>query len=152
MLISDEYKFIFFHTPKTAGTSVTQALAPFCNIVANVKINPECKSPSYKKKGYTIHQTPTEFLARYPDQYRNYFKFAFVRNPWSRTVSFYKVKHQNMEFPAFVDRVAKEPMYQLPWLTGVDYVARFENLASELRYICQKVGIPWEKVKRKGRR
>ena len=31
MIISDSHKFIFHHLPKTAGTSITVALAPYCN-------------------------------------------------------------------------------------------------------------------------
>ena len=30
MIISDSHKFVFHHVPKTGGSSITAALAPYC--------------------------------------------------------------------------------------------------------------------------
>jgi len=65
----DTYKCIFVHIPKAAGVSVVQSL--FGNL----------GSGHTKIKEYQQLYTETEF--------KNYFKFTFVRNPWDRLVSAY---------------------------------------------------------------
>ena len=64
-MISHSKKCIFIHIPKTGGYSVCKAL----------------------NKPLEIGH---RFLKDYPKEYtENYFKFAFVRNPWDRFVSAY---------------------------------------------------------------
>jgi hypothetical protein len=66
----DEYKCIFIHIPKTAGLSIVNSLFG------------EMKQPShFPLIRYQLLFTETEYL--------NYYKFAFVRNPWDRAVSAY---------------------------------------------------------------
>ena len=63
----DEHRCIFVHIPKCAGVSVSKSL--FHNLAG--------AHQSLKK--YRIMFSPTEFS--------EYFKFAFVRNPWDRLLS-----------------------------------------------------------------
>ena len=61
----DETKSIFIHIPKTGGVSVCEALY-----------------------GEQIGHRKIKDLKLYDkNRFENYFKFAFVRNPWSRIVS-----------------------------------------------------------------
>ena len=88
MVINDEFKFIFVHVPKNAGSSMTHLL----------KALPGDNSFLVAK---TKHETLQEFSSRYERQFLevnretsvkvvDYFRFGFVRNPWSRMFSFYR--------------------------------------------------------------
>lgn len=71
--VNDEHEQIFVHVPRTGGTSIAEAL--FQKSVGG-------HTPLY---AYRIFD---------PQRYDQYFKFAFVRNPYSRLVSaFHQVKH-----------------------------------------------------------
>jgi hypothetical protein len=64
----DYYNCIFIHIPKTAGISISKTL--FGN--------------------YTDHADIDWYLKHYdPSTVKQYFKFAFVRNPWDRLYSAY---------------------------------------------------------------
>ena len=65
---NDHYRCIFVHIPKTAGTSVSKALFG-------------------SEFG---HCTVDHYEIFSPKRFHNYFKFAFVRNPWDRFLSAYK--------------------------------------------------------------
>jgi len=79
MYVSDEYKFIFFHIPKTAGTAIHLAIKDSPEFHVPDRTDPEPK---------LHHMTPTEFFALHPEK-KNYFTFAVVRNPWERLLSGY---------------------------------------------------------------
>ncbi len=68
-MISHKLKSIFIHIPKCGGTSIEQTL--------------KTQSFVYQQHYHTFHQ---ELNANY----NNYFKFAFVRNPYDKIVSEYK--------------------------------------------------------------
>ncbi len=65
----DANKCIFVHIPKNAGTSISQSLF-------NVNI------PSF----ITLYDYKY-LLGR--DKFQDYYKFAFIRNPWDKIVSVY---------------------------------------------------------------
>ncbi len=60
----DESKCIFVHIPKSAGTSVKNALFP------------NTKGPG--------HRMAMDYYLENPKKYEEYFVFAFVRNPFDR--------------------------------------------------------------------
>lgn len=62
------HKCIFIHIPKTAGTSVLAALG---------------------HRGVRDHATYREFQAASPSRYDRYYKFGFVRDPYSRIFSLF---------------------------------------------------------------
>lgn len=91
-------------------------------------------------------------------QFDRYFKFSFVRNPWSRLVSIYK--HWNMhhvcDFRTFVMSKLKNGMYRRHyWFIRpqnefvcddngeflVDYIGRFERLQEDFLHVCRETGI-----------
>jgi hypothetical protein len=98
-----------------------------------------------------------EFFSYYPVQeYQNYFKFAFIRNPWDRLVScwhskvvesnyfrFPEGKYRQMNtFSSFVDYVEDVDVRtcdmhlrlqsRLIDLNNVDYIGRFETFEKDL--------------------
>jgi hypothetical protein len=70
MIVNHHHSFLFVHIHKTAGSSVRAALKTV---------------PGSMPLGY-----PHTFIKEIDTSaYRSYFKFAIVRNPWARLVSWY---------------------------------------------------------------
>lgn len=72
MIINHRYKFIFIHIQKTAGTSITNSLFEL----------PETKH---------LHHPHSKLNTIDLDNYKDYIKFCFVRNPFDRLVSWYNM-------------------------------------------------------------
>lgn len=76
MLVSHKQKFIFIHIQKTAGTSIVEYLKKFA----------DCQSV------LGTHDFAMAGRQYFGDEvWNSYFKFAFVRNPWDRLVSWYSM-------------------------------------------------------------
>ena len=169
MLISYSRRFAFIHVPKTAGSSVYRALAPYGDVadgywanrwLARIGIHVNHYAPHRLKK-FRPHTT-AETLRRNlpPEVFESLFKFAFVRDPWSLLVSYYHFirdsgrHHRRMlaiTLGSFEDFVAYETrrrrVSQTALLAGrdgrilVDFVGRYESLDSDFAFICRQIGI-----------
>lgn len=169
MLISHRHRFAFIHIPKTAGSSVAFALWPHADHVDDywmnrgltlVGIHVNHYAP-YRLKKFRTH-TPAAILQRQlpADAFADLFKFAFVRNPWDLLVSSYHylLAHQGhhrgrsaRRLRSFANYAAYEigrgKMSQSAMLTGhdgrllVDFVGRFESLASDFAFVCRRIGL-----------
>jgi hypothetical protein len=177
-MISHDYKCIFVHIPKTAGSSIEQKLGLFDKLDWGVQdhrtiseMEPKPKTEYYKNiinHLYSIQPRTAikEFLelmnlSLSHKQYNDYFKFSFVRNPWSRAFSWYKnvmrderqrmakgIQH-DISFKDFIikydDQWALKS--QLFWLQNskgkipFDFIGRYENLTSDFGYVCDQLGI-----------
>jgi hypothetical protein len=91
------------------------------------------------------------------EQYKNYFKFAFVRNPWARAFSWYKNVmrdqvhrkgyrvREGIPLNEFLRRYAGRGMLrpQTYWINSfdgsipLDYIGRFESLGTDFAEICR---------------
>lgn len=69
-MIHDKYKAIFIHVPHTGGSTITKMLG---------------KELKYKK--IYKHAKPENYKKQFPEQWKNYYKFSIVRNPWDMLVS-----------------------------------------------------------------
>jgi hypothetical protein len=76
VLISDAHRMLFIHIPKTGGASVEQLLREAC--------------PDARTVGKQRHARLQRILRHEPGL-ADYFSFGFVRNPWSRMVSWYSM-------------------------------------------------------------
>jgi hypothetical protein len=169
MLISHRHRFAFIHVPKTAGSSVAFALWSHADDtrrfwmnrgLALVGIHVNHYAP-YRLKRFRTHTSAAILQRQLPaDVFAGLFKFAFVRNPWDRLVSSYHYLqahggHHRRRFAgggrSFADYAAYEirrgKMSQSDMLTDrsgrllVDFVGRFESVASDFAYVCRVLGL-----------
>lgn len=101
MIISHSRQFIFVHVHKCAGTSIAAALQPFLDHQDQTVDGPP---PAVAKRATEVkpsairlhkHSTAEEIsLAVGEPIWNSYFKFAFIRHPLDRLVSFYEFLHR----------------------------------------------------------
>jgi len=163
MLICHQYKFIFIHVYKVAGTSIESVL--------NKYTLPPYDSAITKDLQKTGHLPCTENFRRHvkakrvraelgAETFEGFFKFAFVRNPWDWQVSLYQYmlqeeyhyQHKLIKsmagFEEYVEwRVSKERVLQKAFVSDkqgniiVDFVGRYENLQADFQKVCEKIGV-----------
>lgn len=150
MLLSESHQFIFVHIPKVAGVSIETNFKEFA--VNNKGSNGE------KLIRHSIARQIRDTLPG--DIFRNYFKFAFVRNPWDRWVSLYffilqKTTHEEHErvksfrnFDKFVvESINQKRAQQINAITDengkflVDFVGRYETLVEDIHTVCRILNI-----------
>lgn len=91
MLISHSRKFIFVHIQKTGGTTVEQILQA------------QIPDTQYLGHRHNFIRSEIETVIECED----YFKFAFVRNPWDRLVSWYSM-HEEANRVTWLDRIRND--------------------------------------------
>jgi len=170
MLISNSRKFIFIHIPKTAGTSIEESLLPYCSgkkgfvnwlIRRLVKYVRFPNKQVFALRTYEAHVTLAEAELLLPGKViDDYFKFAVVRNPYDRFVSFYyhllkQTTHRWHEyavkagsFAGFIEQMKHIPEpSQKHYLMGrygninMDYIIRFEDIQNDYKEVCKKLNI-----------
>ncbi len=182
-MISHQYKCIFIHIPKCAGTSIESALghldqhsgrdgqdhrslrmlerpslkAAAFNSSENVKELLRAKKHQYLGR----EANPKNKLTVTAQQYRDYYKFTVVRNPWARAFSWYNNVmrdeahiqalgvNSSLPFKVFLQQFAGKGLLrpQVYWLKNfdgdipMDYIARFENLAEDTGEVFSRLGL-----------
>jgi hypothetical protein len=125
MIISHCHKFIFIKTPKTAGTSIQEALnkitCPEDVIIGNDR-NQNTKGFKRTSGG---HQSLSKAFLVIPEC-RDYFVITAERNPWDRMVSafFWSNKKHNLKN----NSVQKNTVILNEWLQG----KRAESFSSKI--------------------
>ncbi len=168
MLISYSHRFLFVHVWKVAGTSIRETLRPFAHDTRTTVANRVLRAvrlpfkwPAPKSGEFDSHISARELREKLPPAvFREFFKFAFVRNPWELLVSRYHYIVQSTTHPrhALVNSLGGFPEY-LQWLVRhdktrqqdflvdehgrllVDFVGRYERLAADFREICLRLSI-----------
>ena len=147
MIVSDTHKFIFHHVPKTGGTSISAALAPYCNLWKGAL--PE-QTYGWQVK---LHQVGMHTILREVEVIPSYFSFAFVRNPFEVIFSAWDPE-QYKDFDQFIEhRILTEieicgRRSQYEHLSSgdgtllVDFVGRFENLAEDFYKVINAIEVP----------
>ena len=87
------------------------------------------------------------------DIWDSYFKFAFDRNPWDKTVTEYYGRTRQKSavgIDFFIEQQADRftyynfPVYSLNGKVAVDFVGRYENIEQDLATALSKVGIAFD--------
>jgi len=142
---NEDRKFIWMDIPKCASTSLRSRLFP---------------QPHHQQQGLKL---AVKFAS-------SFFKFAFVRNPYSRAVSNYAMftqnqmrikqldsyklealKAQDLSFEDFLTMTIRLDNHhwnpQINFLpVEPDYIGRFENLQEDLDNICNQINIPKQQL------
>ena len=151
MLVSESHKFVFFHFPKTGGSSITHGLAPF--LKHNYRVPVEWQTPPEPNEAWMGWQ-PNHHIdllqhnpvrkCKYP---KEYFTASFVRNPYDLVVSAWHNKEQ--PFTEFVMKevatrknIISKYGCQLDYLSDsrgnlmVDWIGRYERLEKDWEKFC----------------
>ncbi|MEQ9299453.1 MAG: sulfotransferase family 2 domain-containing protein [Cyclobacteriaceae bacterium] len=172
-MISHRHQCIFIHIPKTGGTSIERALGHFDILKKGVQdhqllseIEPldRISVCRYRVNRHILRRNVDYRPELSRNQYRRYFKFSIVRNPWARVYSWYRntirdVSHRNMpsipvdcKFDYFVRTYLDHWMLQpqTNWLVNrsgridVDFIGKFESLSIDFSRISDKLGLDLE--------
>jgi len=142
-MIDHEHKIIYIHINRCAGTSIER----FFN----------CKGDHKTVSNY-IHKMKMK-------KFKEYYSFAFVRNPWDKMLSMYqhnvegspntnRGKSVRMEFNEWLTILPNAGLWnrlrwsnQYDWLTHrnkiqVNFIGRFERLNADWKLLLEKIGLP----------
>lgn len=156
--------FIFVHVPKCAGTSIEKALLAVATDRSSFKeLSENERTRFWLPGGKCLQHSKIRRYARH-FQLENFFKFAFVRNPWDRAISQINYLRSIAGRSAIPGKTFKEQLKvycratrnicghdlsacQIDYLVDalgqmrVDFVGRFETLATDFEKICGSIGI-----------
>lgn len=171
-MINHKHKFIFIEIHKTGSTTI------FSVLLDSIK---DGWGATREQVDKSKHLPLESYKEKYPKKYDEYFKFTFVRNPWSRAVSLYlrgesAPAWKNQTFKDFVKDMqgawantdgdfyekGEEGFYKnqidFARLRGsekleTDFIGKIENLENDLRFICKKIDLDFdEKIWKKRKR
>ncbi len=165
-MICKPFNCIFIHIPKAAGRSVEMF---FMN-----RLNLDRENPDHRQQLLLVdnddpargtqklsHLSAAEYVrcGHIPQpEFDRFYKFSFVRNPWSRLVSEYRYRAylSHKSFKDFVFNKLPKPgwddkyrhvMPQSDMLCSddgrllVDFVGKFERLQEDFNQVCKDLGI-----------
>lgn len=156
-MICHDYKCIFIHIPKVAGQSVEHYF------LKKVGLDWDTRAPLLLSKNNDpnagpprlAHLTGTEYIKYHyltQEVYDSYYKFSFVRDPYTRTLSFYKyLGYQSMmTFETFVKiylpkLLKNEHWFLMPQANFLydgdkplaDFIGKFENINADFATVCK---------------
>lgn len=147
MILSHDKHFIFYHVPKTAGSAITVALAPY-SIYKHIKPNIEKINwqADFHIDG-SLHRRAKDNI-----QYLNYYKFAFVRHPFTRILSRWGKHRREIDFENYIldDGFASDLIWDQKQLLCddqgqllVNFVGKYEYLNDDWKLICNMIDIPF---------
>lgn len=165
-MISVDYKCIFLHIPKCGGTTIETAFQAWKKPRMSFLGQRDGSSQHFRLKGI-LNDRP---------ECKDYFKFTFVRNPFSRLVSIYNYSVQeigknqqwiksntplNLSFKDFclnLDFNLKNYCYRFHDTdlsfyifddnnkVTVDFIGKIENFQSDFDYVCDILNKPKSKL------
>ncbi|MEZ4435917.1 MAG: sulfotransferase family 2 domain-containing protein [bacterium] len=162
-MISDRKRFVFVHIPRTAGTSVETALAPYARTPIGFTVNDCTVLPDKHATAATLRALVG------PAFWEQAFTFSIVRDPWARMHSDYHFFRDvgprlmpafselerwlcdlalTTDFPTWLHRGADRlDIAQWSYLAApdgaclIDDIARFETIDRDFARICATLGV-----------
>lgn len=151
-MISHEYKCIFVHIPRTAGTNIERAI---------------CGKNWWEIDKPTKHIFASTAKELYKEYWDDYFKFSFVRDPWDRMISmttfekFYgcKIVNGKLNIDEYIRKYNRleidsrsksisdnivnkyDSIYSNILNEELDFIGRFENIEEDFEYVKSMIGL-----------
>ncbi len=147
-MIVDKYRTIFVHVPKCAGESIETVFLgrPFNLPGTQFEMEPE------------KHLSVLEIRNTYPKKFIKYLKFAVIRNPWERVLSWvrYRDLKQNRTEGTVAERLTQDlqlndhffMVRSFHWMLFIedrlqmDFIIRYESLQQDFDQLCSLIGHP----------
>jgi hypothetical protein len=172
MILSHKHRFIFFAVPKTGTHAVRFALREHLGETDEEQVQLFVqKALPYPeiariRHGHIRWDEIRRVLS--DDVWDGYFKFAFVRNPWERFVSYCAFMHRGtdafsrdprelmrsvLDNPEHRQRVVFQPQHQFicdaDGKIMVDHLGRQETMQDSYNVIADRIGVPRQELERK---
>lgn len=163
-MISLDKNFLFIHIPKTGGNSIQNVLSKYSKdekVVLSAwgqdGIN-RFGLKSFMSSNISKHSSINEYKENVkPEIYNSLFKFAVVRNPWDRAISFYFSPHRQKEnwnkdlFKGALSKLKPIRHYIVSSSKSildeeVDLIIRYENLQEDFKKVCGVLNIQDEEL------
>ena len=163
-MISHRRKFVFVHVSKTGGQSVRKALRPFALTTAQRLVQyVDTRTLRYDPFGINqagSHPNVAKLKSALGDEvFDSYYSFSFVRNLWSRLLSYYyfmkirprSEKHEaamTLDFNDFINTTIQDAplrdqssiLLDADGKSLVNFIGRFETLATDFGHVCETLG------------
>ena len=162
-MMSEKHKFIFIHIPRTGGNSVQNILREYSEddiITKHAHQDGADRFALRNKKFRRLikHSTINDYYKALGSDYRKYYLFTTIRNPFDKLVSFYfspqrgGVQWDADDFSKFVRR-CKPMEYFTSLRTGFmrskkniassfNKIMRFEQLSDDFSDVMIELGLP----------
>ena len=172
MIVSHKHRFIFFAQPRTGTHSIRAALQPHLGAgdwqQQALTRTLSLPIPELARIGHG-HISLEQVQACLPHEtWREYFKFAMVRNPYERYVSACTFLNRvNPDYAGrettfmktaltrqrFRRRALVRPQTTMlvdgDGIVGMDFVGRYERLQNDFDRACERIGIPARSLTRR---
>jgi hypothetical protein len=151
-MISHEHGFIFVHIGRTGGSSFERLVGVGVTQDLRTRVTGNTDFPEK-------HGTFSFFREQYPAEFETFFKFTIIRNPYDRIVSAWHWRSKvvgdfdgslkdfilatlaRSDAWSYRARLGLEGLDFEGSVKKLDFVARFETLGDDIRFICSRVGL-----------
>lgn len=158
MICCHKRKFIFFHIPKTAGLSIYNSLNKHIDLSLITELKNQLVTSKFilPNEEIPLHINQ-QFLKKTNYNFKNFFEFVFVRNPYTRCISL--TQHLNNQgkkikldqlLDIFEFNTSASDLFlknQLYWtnnkLSEKLHIFYYENLESDFKKIKNILDIPY---------
>lgn len=170
MPVSHEHQAIYVHIPKTAGTSIEQALG-ICGSDNRGSLNKDSRIFFGRESIISLrppilgcrtlqHYSLEQIISKIgPDKGSKYFKFSFVRNPYDRAVSDWfhmkRVSGKNFSFSEYFTHFVKKSrsrklisrLYDDHFLPQCDFISpKSGTVALDFLGRYERISEDWKKI------